>query len=277
MAGQIFEHIAVEERGHALYLTLQSPRNRNAMSAGMIAELEVVLGQLAQHRARALVIQGSDGTFCAGGDINQFAVDAATEAPAAGVDPVVASNRRFGRLLEAIDAAPQVVIAAIEGPAFGGGCGLACASDIVIAHANARFSLSETTLGVVPAQIAPFVVRRLGLRTARRLALTAQRFDGRDAYRFGLADELCEDSAALTAAVENTLKLIGNCAPGANAVTKQLFARALQTPIADLLDLASQQFADALRNEGREGAAAFLEKRRPQWVPDAASKNPGVK
>jgi isohexenylglutaconyl-CoA hydratase len=277
MSSQTFAHIAVEKRDFALFLTLQSPRNRNAMSAEMIGELEVVIRQLSQHSARALVIQGSDGTFCAGGDINQFAIDAATEVPTSGIDPVVASNRRFGRLLEAIDAAPQVVIAAIEGPTFGGGCGLACASDIVITHANARFSLSETTLGVIPAQIAPFVVRRLGLRTARRLALTAQRFDGRDAYRFGLADELCEDSTALTAAVENTLKLIGNCAPDANAITKQLFARAQQTPIADLLDQASQQFADVLRNEGREGAAAFLEKRRPHWVPQPASNNDGAK
>jgi isohexenylglutaconyl-CoA hydratase len=272
MIVQKFEHIAIEERGIALFLTLQSPHNRNAMSAGMIAELETVLAQLQQHRARALVIQGSEGTFCSGGDINQFAVDAATAAPAMGIDPVVVSNRRFGRLLEAIDAAPQVVIAAIEGPAFGGGCGLACASDIVIAHANARFSLSETTLGVIPAQIAPFVVRRLGLRTARRLALTAQRFDGRDAYRFGLADELCEDSDRLQASLENTLKLIGNCAPGANATTKQLFARAQRMPITELLDQASQYFADSLRSEGREGAAAFLEKRRPSWVPHPDAK-----
>ena len=127
-----------------------------------------------------------------------------------------------------------MTIAVVDGAAVGGGMGLAAAADIVVATQRARFALSETSLGIPPAQIAPHLVARLGERLARRLALTGARLDGREAAALGLADFTCDSDAERDARIEALLASIERCAPGANAEAKRLF-RACQrrrpTPI----------------------------------------------
>ena len=258
--------VRVERRGIVLFLTLDDPSTRNAMSPEMTAQIGDAIATLADDPARCVVIRGANGTFSSGGNIQRFAADAATEATA-GDDPVRVANRAFGKVLEALEAAPQLVVAMVEGTAFGGGCGLACASDVVIALASTRFALSETTLGVVPAQISPFVVRRLGVPRARRLTMTGARFDGAAAMTYGLIDMLCADEDAMARVLADVVAGVGRCAPRANAMTKALFGLAAERPAAETLDIAADMFARALRNEGREGAAAFLGKRQPGWVP----------
>jgi len=163
-----------------------------------------------------------------------------------------------------------VTIAAVDGPAVGGGMGLAAAADIVIATARARFSLSETSLGIPPAQIAPHLVARIGERVARRLALTGARLDGRDAAALGLADFYCDSDAERDARLEALLASVERCAPGANAEAKRLF-RACRTQTSDAyIETAAKSFAEALRGpEGREGLSAFIEKREPSWTRSA--------
>jgi isohexenylglutaconyl-CoA hydratase len=189
---------------------------------------------------------------------------------AADSDPLQAvarSNRRFGALCTAVQLARQPVISVIEGAVLGGGFGIVCASDIAIAMHDARFGLPETGLGLVPAQIAPFVVQRVGLTQARRLMLTGARFDGAEALRLGLVHESHPDVTALEASLDATLTQIRRCAPHANAATKKLVLESLGGELQSVLDHAAQVFAQAsVGDEAREGTLAFVEKRLPAWA-----------
>lgn len=149
---------------------------------------------------------------------------------------------------------------------MGGGFGLACAADIALARKDAKFALSETTLGLVPAQIAPFVVARIGQAQARRLALSGERIDGVEAERIGLVDFVAEDATALETSLLAILQGIGRCAPGANAATKALFQKCAEGELGPILDRAAQAFARQMRTEGAEGVAAFRDKRDAAWV-----------
>jgi isohexenylglutaconyl-CoA hydratase len=162
---------------------------------------------------------------------------------------------------------PQTIVMVVEGAAYGGGLGLMCGGDVVLAAADAKFSISETTLGVPPAQIAPFVAQRIGVARTRRLSLTAHRFDGREAERLGLVDMACEDTAALEAALAQTMAGITRCSPHANAVTKRLILASRTLPREELLEQSADAFAECLRHaEGNEGVNAFLQKRKPKWM-----------
>ena len=182
-----------------LHLTLNRPETKNALSADMVQELLAVVDFLEQaHDIGAVVLRGAGGTFCAGGDIKGFMAQFDVPPPAPGEkDPIALQNRRFGAFLARFDRLPQVIVTVIEGAAFGGGLGLAAVGDVAICMADARFAMSETGLGIVPAQIAPFVAARVGAPQARRLALTGERFDGREAWRIGLVHHLCADRPAL--------------------------------------------------------------------------------
>ncbi|MCY1546258.1 Carnitinyl-CoA dehydratase [compost metagenome] len=176
-------------------------------------------------------------------------------------------NRAFGSLLEEAQNTPQVLVAVLEGAVLGGGFGLACVSDIAIARHDAKFGLPETTLGILPAQIAPFVVKRIGLTQARRLALTAARFNGEEAARLGLVHFSEADSEALDRRLEETLAQVRQCAPLANAATKALLLATENEALGTLLDSAAEQFATAVTGaEGAEGTLAFVQKRAPKWT-----------
>jgi isohexenylglutaconyl-CoA hydratase len=159
-----------------------------------------------------------------------------------------------------------VVIILVEGAAIGGGLGLACVADVTLVTADARFRLSETSLGIPPAQIAPFVAERVGLTQARRLMLTGARFKGEEAVALGIAHGVAEDTADLEAQCETILGHIKACAPGANAVTKTILFESLRRPRAEALDFAAEGFAQCMLSpEGLEGVAAFVEKRSASW------------
>jgi isohexenylglutaconyl-CoA hydratase len=246
-----------------LHVTLNRPDSRNAMSLAMVGELRAVLAAVhGDLSVRAIVLRGAGGHFCAGGDIKDMA-----SARASGADAYRALNRAFGSLLEQAQHAPQVLIAVLQGAVLGGGFGLACVSDIAIAEQNARFGLPETSLGILPAQIAPFVVGRIGLTQARRLALTAARFDGREAERLGLVHFSEPDEAAIEARLQQVLSQVRQCAPQANAATKALLLATANQALGPLLDGAAEQFAAAVTGaEGVEGTLAFMQKRAPKWA-----------
>jgi len=263
------ENLRLERRGAQFHVTLNRPENRNALNHDMVGELIAVVEWLEQHRdIGAVVVRGAGGTFCAGGDIKGFLQQINSPPPAAGeADHIAINNRRFGAFLTRFDQLPQTIVMAIEGAAFGGGLGLASIGDVAIARADTRFAMSETGLGVVPAQIAPFVAARIGVAQARRLALTGLRFDGREAFRIGLVHHVCENAGEFESTLTKVLTAIGRCAPGANAATKRLLLASPVTPLPQLLDQAAEAFAAAMRGaEGKEGVAAFLEKRKASWV-----------
>lgn len=255
--------LLLELAGGVLHITLNRPQQRNAMSLTMVGELRTVLASARQHRdIRTLVLRGAAGHFCAGGDIKDMA-----SARSAGQAAYRELNRAFGSLLEEAQHTPQVLVAVLEGAVLGGGFGLACVSDVAIARQDAQFGLPETTLGILPAQIAPFVAKRIGLTQARRLALTAARFDGAEAVRLGLVHFAEADEQALERRLADSLAQIHRCAPQANAQTKALLLASEREPLGPLLDGAAEQFAAAVTGaEGTEGTLAFVQKRAPSWA-----------
>jgi isohexenylglutaconyl-CoA hydratase len=260
------EYIELEREPDWLTIWLNRPQARNALSAAMIDELMTTLETVrADRELRGVTIRGRGGIFCAGGDLKGF--KAAFQGEASKPENVAAANRMAGDLFDQINQLPKVVLMLVEGAAIAGGLGMLCAADFVVVTKGSQFALTETTLGIPPAQIAPFVVQRIGLRAARRIMLTAARFDGVTAGELGLADEVVEDAEALAAAARRVRDQVMQCAPGANAATKEILLATARLDRDSLKQFAAGQFAACmLGDEGREGIAAFMEKRKPRWA-----------
>jgi isohexenylglutaconyl-CoA hydratase len=265
--------IRAEQTGAVLHVTLNRPESRNAMSLQMVAELLQVL-RAAEATAgtpdavRVVVLRGAGGHFCAGADLKDMAgarmrsMQKEQGAP----DPIAEVNADFGRLCVAYAQTPLAVVAVLEGTVMGGGFGLACVADVSLASDTASFRLPETSLGVVPAQIAPFLVERLGYSQAKRLAVTGGRLDAAAAFALGLVHEVTT-AEGLQAAVGKVLSDILTCAPGALAATKALMQRARFAPASTLIEDAANVFAHSAQGaEGIEGMTAFIQKRKPQWA-----------
>lgn len=255
------------ERG-ALHVTFNRPESRNSMSSEMLTEIEAVFESIASNRGvRIVVLRGAGGHFCSGADLKSMLASGAKPPAAGEADPIAAVNRRFGSMLRRVQNAPQVVIAICEGAVLGGGFGLACVSDIAFAHVDAKFGLPETTRGLPPAQIAPFVVERIGLTQARRLALTGAQFSGAEALQLGLVHEGFASEDEFAAKLADVMQKVLNCAPNANAVTKAILLQAGKVDVDLVLDKAATQFAACARGaEAPEGITAFMQKRAPQWA-----------
>ena len=264
-----------------LEIRLNRPRARNAMSFQMVEELSAVFSALGAD-TQAVLIRGAGGHFCAGGDVRDMAAVLQQRKPSEGAeeesDPLVSANRRFGTLLSQLQRAPQFLLVALEGAVMGGGFGLACVSDLALALPSAEFGMPEVTLGITPAQIAPFVVARIGLTAARRLALMGQRIGAEEALRLGLIHELCADEATLQEAIQRSLVAVSRCAPGARAATKALLLEVGAPALEESLDRAAAGFAEAARGpEGQAGMMAFISKQRAPWrAPWGEITAPGV-
>jgi isohexenylglutaconyl-CoA hydratase len=251
-----------------LNLTLNRPHKRNAMNSAMVSELISVFQSIDDdRRVRAVVMRGAEGNFCAGGDISGMNKDSQKDTLSSPQrrDATWHFNRSFGQLISKVNRAPQLVICILQGAVLGGGFGLACVSDLAIAKPNALFAMPETGLGIVPAQIAPFVVARIGLTQARRLALLGERLDGHGAQALGIVHHVADEPEAV---LSQNLKIFKRCAPNATAVTKQLLLEVAEPAgLEQLLDRASDDFSSAmLSDEGQEGTQAFMQKRKPSWA-----------
>ena len=263
-----YETLLLRRERARLHVTLNRPQVKNALNPTLVAEIREVFATLRERQdIKCVILRGAGGTFCAGADLRNME-QSLGEAPKPGeTDPIARNNRETGNFLDAVNTAPQVVVAAVEGYAIAGGFGLMCVSDVTIVTEDAGFAMSETAIGIVPAQIAPYVAARIGASQTRHLALTAARIKGPEAYRLGLAHHLVKDSAALDAKLEEILKQIDRCAPYANALTKQVIMKVGSEPLADVLDFAAGCFAKARRSpEAAEGLRAFAEKRPPRWA-----------
>jgi isohexenylglutaconyl-CoA hydratase len=269
-----FQTLRVQRSGAVLHVFLDRPEARNAMSLQMVAELRQVLldaegGAGQAHAVRVLVLQGTGGHFCAGADLKDMAaarmrMAQATDAESG--DPLAQVNAAFGELCVAYAASPLATVAVLEGTVMGGGLGLACVVDVAIASETASFRLPETSLGMVPAQIAPFLVERLGYSQAKRLAVTGGRLDAAAALQMGLVHGAV-GTADLPSALDQVLADILACAPGALAATKSLMRQARLRPPAELVQTAAAIFSQAAQGpEALEGISAFMQKRKPQWA-----------
>lgn len=261
-----YRTLLARQDGGVLHLTLNRPEARNAMSLAMVQDLRAALAAAeADGATRVVVLRGAGGHFCAGADLKDMAAARARLAD----DPnaLAATNAAFGELCVAYASTGLAVVAVLEGTVMGGGFGLACVADVAIAGDSVVFRLPETGLGLVPAQIAPFLVERLGFAEAKRLAVTGAKIESQEALRLRLVHEV-HDEEVLDWALQRVLASILACAPGAVAATKALVAKARFAAPAALVPEAAQVFSRAaLGAEGMEGTMAFLQKRKAQWVP----------
>jgi len=266
----VTETLLLEVKDHALFVTINRPKSRNAMSLQMVHELVSVFESIENNLIiRAVVLRGTGGHFCAGGDIKDMAGARAAASKNTETDPFYTLNREFGRMLTIANQIPQTLIVVTEGAVLGGGFGLACISDVALSSATAKFGLPETGLGIPPAQIAPFVVSRIGITQARRLALLGTRFDGHEAYRLGIVHEVHESADELNNALDTVLLQVKRCAPEANRLTKSLILAVNHEPLDLLLDNAAKSFSASVQGaEGQEGTMAFIQKRDPSWLID---------
>lgn len=257
-----YETLLLTFDGPFAYLTLNRPHVRNAMNAQMVLDLTAAFESLAaSHDVRAVILSGADGTFCAGGDLQELA--AAVQDP--DYDPLRDASQ-FDALLQAVQRAPQVVVARVEGAALGGGFGLVCVSDIAVAAATAKMGLPEVRLGLVPALISPYVIARVGPTRARELMLSGRRFDGVSAHEYGIVHDVCPPEV-LDVALKRVLDDLRQCSPQALAACKRLILEVSDKPLPESLAYR----ADLLRTlrasvEGQEGMLAFAMKRPPRWA-----------
>jgi len=257
-----YETIRVETdvRGIAT-VTLARPDKHNAMNARMIAELTKAAVELGGDAAiRAIILGGKGKTFCAGGDLGWMREQA--EKDRAGK---MAEARALAGMLGAWNALSKPVIARVQGAAYGGGLGLMAVSDIVVAAGNAKFALTETRLGLIPATIGPFVVSRLGPAFARQVFFSSKPFGPDFGLRCGLVARVAPDEE-LDAAVEEEVAAFLSCAPGAVADAKAL-ARNLAGPDpAEQAEMTANALADRWETgEAQAGIAAFFAKETPPW------------
>ncbi|MEZ5924589.1 MAG: crotonase/enoyl-CoA hydratase family protein [Hyphomicrobiaceae bacterium] len=243
-------------------LTLARADKHNAMNATMIRELANVAKRLAGDPAvRAVVLSGEGASFSAGGDLGwmqeQWAKDRAGRIAEAGM---------LAGMLKALDDLPQPLIARVHGPAYGGGLGLMAVSDVVIASTQAKFALTETRLGLIPATIGPFVVRRIGEGHARSVFLNAKPFDAATAQRLGLATIVCAPGE-IDQAVEAEVAAVLKCAPGAVRDAKALAKHLARNPASNLGPYSIERLADRWESaEARDGIEAFFARKSPPWT-----------
>jgi isohexenylglutaconyl-CoA hydratase len=257
--------VLVRQEGAVLHLTLNRPAQRNPLSVAMVHVLrEALAAAEAGGTVRVVVLRGAGGHFCAGGDIK----DMATARAQLDHDPhaIERLSTAFGELCVAFARSPLATVAVLEGTVMGGGFGLACVTDVALAGESVTFRLPETSLGLTPAQIGPFLVERIGYGEAKRLAVTGAALGAAEALALRLVHEVHAD-AALDAALARVVAGILRCAPGAVATTKALLARARHHAPAALVHEASEAFSAAvLGPEGIEGTSAFIARRTPTWA-----------
>jgi methylglutaconyl-CoA hydratase len=242
--------LRVERDSDVLRVTLARPEARNAFDAALIAELAEAFVDVGT--ARAVVLSGEGPSFCAGADVEWMRASADL-----GREENVADATALRRMFEAVESCPAPVVTLVHGHAFGGGIGLVTTSDIALARPGTVFAFSEVKLGIVPAVISPFALRKIGEAAARRYFVTGERFDAGTALRIGLVHEVTDDLDAALAHVLGELRTAG---PRASRHAKRIV---LERP--DGPETARWIAERRASEEGQEGLRAFLERRRPSW------------
>ena len=236
-------------------------KNRNAITNNIVDELFSIFNFLKDDRQiRGITLRGKGGIFCAGVDLKSLKkmTDTSKNAKSLAFEMSI----RIGELFKVINSAPQIVVAVTEGAAIAGGFGIACSADLILTMPETKFSLSETRIGLTPAQISPYVINRLGYSLARKMMLLGARIDGREAMKIGIADYIANDSN-LEELLDSIKEEVFKCSPNAIAITKRVLT------VNEYIDpqKAANLFSDCVvSDEGQEGINSFFEKRKPFWI-----------
>jgi methylglutaconyl-CoA hydratase len=260
-----FQHLQIEQRGAVRWLWLNRPAVRNAFNDALVGEISAAFAAVeASPETRVVVMAARGEVFSAGADLNYMKSMAGFSHAENHADAL-----KVARMFHAVHSCSRPVVARVQGAAFGGGVGLAAACDLVVAAETAGFALSEVRLGIVAATISPHLVRAMGPRCAARFMLTGESFSAAQARDAGLVHEVTS-AAGLDLELDRLVQQLLKASPAALAATKRLLADVVEVPMEDdvLLAATAKCIADArVSPEGREGIAAFLEKRAPGWSP----------
>ncbi len=257
-----YEHLLIDVEGPVATVTLNRPEVRNAMDERTLEEIADVFRELGQPgKTRAIVLRGEGPDFCAGADV-RWMRRACEYTPAKNRKDAM----RLVNMIEAIDHCPVPVIGRIHGGIYGGGLGVVSACDIVVADTKAKMCFSECRLGILPAVVSSFVLPKIGLSQTRRLYLTSELFGMDVALRVGLVHEVAE-SVVLDAVVARVVGDILRNGPNAVRLSKAYLEKMANLPHDKRVKLSLDTLVKARSSgEGKEGLAAFLEKRKPSWI-----------
>lgn len=264
----------LERHGPLVELVLARPARHNALDADLMQELLDCLDDLAHRhgqplaeRPHVLLLRAEGRHFCAGADLNWMRNKLQGDFDPTSFEKNREDARVLARLMQALDELPFPTVALVQGAAYGGALGLLCACDIVLASDDARFCLSEVSLGLVPAVISPYVVRAMGMRQARRYMLSAEPFDAITACRLNVAHRLCTPDQLLSEGRALGMRLCRN-GPEAMKETKRLLAAIEHQPGHQHEEITVETIARVrVGLEAQEGMQAFFDKRPPSWRP----------
>jgi len=256
-----YEHLRRTDEESVATVTLARPDSHNALNATLIEELTRCFEEISDDdRVRVVVLAGEGCSFCAGADVGYM-----RETATFSYEENLEDARRLAMMFWTIDECPKPLVVRVQGAAMGGGAGLVAVADVVVADADARFAFSEVRLGIAPATIAPFVVRKVGVSHTRSLFVTGERFDADRAREIGLV-HTAVPSGGLDAAVEEKVGELLDGGPVAQATIKALLRRLETTEPMEAPGLTARVISELRTGEeGQEGLAAFIEKREPRW------------
>jgi methylglutaconyl-CoA hydratase len=256
-----YSTLTFQSDGGISTIALTRPEKRNAISAQMISDLLAALEQAEASAARVVILTGSGKAFCAGMDLEELQALATTHSLAKHLEDA----RRMSKLFYRLYSFPKPVIAAVNGAAIAGGCGLATLADITLCVPEAKFGYTEVKIGFLPALVAVFLRRQVGEKHARELLLTGRVIDAAEAARLGLVNEVVSTGDLMDRAREVALSILA-CSPSSITQTKKMFHQHDERLIRAELELAIEANAEIRSTEDfREGIAAFLDKRTPNW------------
>jgi methylglutaconyl-CoA hydratase len=255
-----YETIQLDHKGGVATLTLNRPEKRNALSPRMIDDLLVALQEIETGPARVAIITGTGKAFCSGLDLEALRLLAGQS-----IEQSLADSRLFANLLYRIYSFPKPIIAAVNGPAIAGGCGIATVADFTLAAPEAKFGYTEVKIGFLPAIVSVFLRRQTGDKIARDLLISGRIIDAAEAHRIGLVTEVVAPDE-LTARSQEFAGILLAASPTSITRTKRLLLGYEESALKAELEMAIRENA-AIRSSAdfREGLSSFLEKREPNW------------
>ena len=256
------QYCHLEYQNDWLTIHLDNKEKKNALSTKLLDEMIEILDSVRDNElVRGILLRGRNEIFCSGADLEEL--HQITYHKGSIRELTIGMSRKIGRLLEAIRNTPKITVSVVDGPCIAGGFGMACATDIIITMDNSIFRLSETKLGLTPAQIAPYVFNRLSYSKARLFMLLGDTIDGNMAYEIGLADYLARSDKDIQRFINKIRSKVNKCSPNAIAITKKDISSNHSIDI----QKAAELFYDCVEHaEGQEGLQTFFEKRNPSWA-----------
>jgi len=259
-----YSTLEIERNYQISTISLNRPAIRNAFNDVMIRELTVAFKEeQTSEDVRAIVLRGKGKVFCAGADLNWMRASAQVS-----YDKNYQDSLLMAACFEQIYRCSKPTLAVVHGAAMGGAMGLIAACDFAFCDAGAQFALSEIKLGMVPATISPYIIKRMGEYSARELMLTGKLFTGKEAWEYKLVNQCFHDIHSMEAHLQSTLQMLMSSGPGAVTACKKLIDDVVnQLPAAAFPEYTAQMIATLKASEeGQEGMTAFLEKRKPNWT-----------